>query len=77
MDSILSHFPEGFEPTELQVWVLLEVERLWDAHDIIIIDAAVAAGKSHMAMTILSWNGSGNYAVPSNILLDQIEDHMI
>lgn len=72
--SILSYFPEGYTPSPLQEWILLEVERLWEAHEVIVIEAAVAVGKSFLSRTIVAWQGGGSIIVPNNLLLDQMVD---
>jgi Rad3-related DNA helicase len=51
--SILDHAPYELRPYQKEA--LLEIERVWSAADVIMLDAPVGAGKSVLAMTISNW----------------------
>lgn len=69
-DSILNHFPYQ-EMREVQRQALLEIESHWGAADVLVICAPTATGKSALAKTILSWQGTGVYLAPTNMLVHQ------
>jgi Rad3-related DNA helicase len=70
--SILDYFPG--EPRDVQRTCLLEVEKGWDSHDVIVVVAPTATGKTHLAKTIADWSGHASIVVPNNVLLDQYVD---
>jgi len=53
--SILDHFPKGYTPRPSQAKVLREVEAAWGRSRVIVIDADVGSGKSHILQTIARW----------------------
>jgi Rad3-related DNA helicase len=72
--SILEYFPGTPRPVQIQI--LREVERHWNDHDVIVIQASVAAGKSRVAMAIANWQHAVNnlathISTPTNVLVNQ------
>lgn len=55
MTKIIDFFPEGDTPREAQKYTLNEVERLWDSHDVLVLQVDVGGGKSHILQTIAKW----------------------
>jgi Rad3-related DNA helicase len=75
ISNIFKHFPKGMVPRQVQRHVLSEVQRCWDTHDVIVIRASVASGKSACSYTIAKWRESlgeaSQIVVPSNLLVNQ------
>ncbi len=75
MENILDYFPKGLEPRQVQIDILQEVEAAWQDSDVIVIRAAVAAGKSSVAKTIADWRlaqgEASNIVTPTKLLVDQ------
>lgn len=69
---IMTYFPKHLkEPRQGQVEILLELQRVWDNVDVVIINAPVALGKSAIAYTIASWTGDATIITPNNLLKSQ------
>lgn len=72
---ILDFFPDDMSPRPEQRQLLLEIEKIWDRSDVIVVAAPVAVGKSAVAATIANWQSSRlkttTIATPYNTLLDQ------
>ena len=72
-EGILSHC--AMPPRDVQKEILLQIEEAWDSHDIFVIQAPVAAGKSLVATTIAKWSGQGaSIITPDNLLVKQYLD---
>jgi Rad3-related DNA helicase len=69
---ILDFFPGT--PRKVQEKCLLEVEKAWESHDVFVVVAPTACGKTLMAKTIADWSGRASIVVPNNVLLDQYID---
>lgn len=76
--SILNFTPPGWELRKEQRDLLLEIESVWDASDIISITAPTAAGKSLIMYIVAQWAASkrmsSNILVPTNVLVKQMQD---
>lgn len=70
---IMECFPYE-EARPVQVELLRQLQDNWDTADVFVINAPTALGKSAIARTILSWQYSSSYLVPTNQLLDQFLD---
>lgn len=70
---ILSYFPRGRKPRDVQVQILKALEDSWDDADVFVVSAAVASGKSNIAKTLANWRRSRGCAIitPTKILVDQ------
>lgn len=69
MRNILSYF--SGKPRKVQKEVLLELEKAWDSHDVFVIVAPTASGKSRIAMCLANWLKEVDIITPTNILLQQ------
>ena len=73
--SILDSFPGGWKPRQIQINILEQVEQAWDDSDVLVIRAAVAAGKSSVAKCIADWrltqDEPSNIVTPTNLLVSQ------
>jgi len=67
---ILSHFPYP-DIRPVQADLLTQIERGWDAHDVFVVNAPTALGKTAIARTLMEWQRDVSYLVPTNQLLDQ------
>lgn len=73
---ILSYFPKGYKPRDVQIEALRTVEANLDKADVFLINCPVAAGKTLISLTIAAYlSGQKKWksaiGVPNNILLDQ------
>jgi ATP-dependent DNA helicase DinG len=68
--SILEKFPYE-TPRQGQVEVLQFLEQNWDKHDVFVIVAPTAFGKTALSKTIMEWKYGTSYIAPSNMLVDQ------
>lgn len=71
MSDIMKFFPHS-TPRTGQRRILKEIEMGWNNHDVIVIVAPTAAGKTAIAQTILNWQGSGTLLAPNNIITRQL-----
>lgn len=74
--SIMEHFPKELTPRPGQVSTLQAIEAGWQTHDVFVVDAPVAAGKSAVAVTIARWVSSQwkqrtLLTTPNNMLVEQ------
>jgi Rad3-related DNA helicase len=67
--SVFDYFPG--EPRAVQREVLQQIEENWSAHDVFVIQAPVATGKSRIATALAGWAGSAVVLTPTNVLVDQ------
>lgn len=72
--SIMNYFPYD-EAYPEQEEILLDIEKSWASHDVIVLTAPTGAGKTAIAKTIQDWNLDHNescaFIVPNNQLRDQ------
>jgi Rad3-related DNA helicase len=77
--SIFDSFPKGYSPRANQYPILEQIEANWDKADVFVVDAPVASGKSHIALTVAShsWKAHKHKAsilAPNNMLVRQYTD---
>jgi Rad3-related DNA helicase len=72
--NILEYFPGV--PRPAQEFILKQVEKAWDTHDVFVIQAPTATGKSKLALTISAWANNCSIIVPNNVLLDQYTEEV-
>lgn len=70
--TILTHF-HGI-PRTLQREVLLDIEESWRSHDVFVIQAPVAFGKSRTAHCIARWQNEAAIITPNNLLVNQYKE---
>jgi len=68
--SLLSCFPYP-EPRPVQEELLRQIEEHWASSDVFVINAPTALGKSAIARSLMTWQPSSSYLVPTNQLLRQ------
>ncbi len=73
--SILNYFPKGYEPSQIQSKVLLELEARWNSANVFVLNLDVASGKSWLSYTIGKWmeakNKGARICTPTTVLVDQ------
>lgn len=72
--SILDFVPAPFKLREVQRTALLDIERDWDSHNVIVVPAPVAAGKSLIGTTLALWcksRGKSTAYLTSQIILQE------
>lgn len=76
--SILNFFPKGKTPRPQQAALLRQLEEQWHLHEVFVIVAPTATGKTELAVTVANWQaaqGNGaNIMPPTNVIVEQIED---
>lgn len=75
---ILSYFPAGLTPRHGQRDILEQIEQGWKTHEVIVIVAPPATGKTELAVTVANWRAAhGETAAimpPSNVIVEQTEE---
>lgn len=74
--SILNHQDPRIQLRPIQIKTLLEVEKLYNQYQVIVLNLPVASGKSQIGLTISKWadrtkKTSSALLVPNNLLLNQ------
>lgn len=72
-NSILSYFPKGMIPRDVQVEALEFIEENYWKNDVLVLNLPVASGKSLIAQTLQAWAGAGTSCIltNNNILVEQ------
>lgn len=68
-NNLIDHF--SGTPRGQQAAVLEELQRSWASHDVFVVKAPVAFGKTKIAEALRSWTGHCTTNVPTNILQQQ------
>ena len=71
---ILTYFPHHLKPRDVQKNCLLEISRVWDKAEIIVVNLPVASGKSAISMTVARWAKTASIITPSKLLVNQYKD---
>jgi Rad3-related DNA helicase len=72
--SILDYIPKAFTPREVQIKALLDIEKAWETHSVIVVPGPVAFGKSLVGTTVALWRrakGEGTAYLTSQVILQE------